>query len=64
MKQIRRIQQIVKKDLDQILKIKLQIEKSLKKAPEGSLVVSRSKNTVQFFHKEECTKNNGKYIKK
>ena len=39
MEQMRRIQQIIKNDLNQIKNLKEQIEKSLKKAPEGSLVI-------------------------
>ncbi len=64
MKQMRRIQQIIKNDLNQVKKLKAEIEKSLKKAPEGSLIVSKSKATIQFFHKEDHTQKKGKYIKK
>ena len=64
MKKMRRIQQIIKNDLNQVKKLKAEIEKSLKKAPEGSLIVSKSKATVQFFHKENHTQKKGKYIKK
>ena len=64
MKRMRKIQQIIKNDLDQVKRLKLEIEKSLKKAPEGSLIVSKSKATIQFFHKENHTQKKGKYIKK
>ena len=59
-----RIQQIIKNDLDQVKNLKEQIEKNLKRAPEGSLTVSKSKNTIQFFHKENPKEKKGKYIKK
>ena len=64
MEKMRRIQQIIKNDLNQIKNLKAEIEKSLKKAPEGSLIVSKSKATVQFFQKEDHTQKKGKYIKK
>ena len=60
MKQTRKIQQIIKNDLDQVKRLKLEIEKSLKKAPEGSLIVLKSKDTIQFFHKEDHTQKKGK----
>lgn len=37
-------------------------EKSLKKAPEGTLVLSQSKGTVQYYHKTEGSQKKGKYI--
>lgn len=37
-------------------------EKSLKKAPEGTLVLSKSKGTVQYYHKTEASQKKGKYI--
>lgn len=64
MEQMCRIQQIIKNDLDQVKNLKEQIEKNLKRAPEGSLTVSKSKNTIQFFHKENPKEKKGKYIKK
>ena len=38
------------------------VEKSLKKAPEGTLVLSQSKGTVQYYHKTESSQKKGKYI--
>ena len=38
------------------------VEKSLKKAPEGMLVLSQSKGTVQYYHKTESSQKKGKYI--
>lgn len=36
----------------------------MKKAPEGSLVVSKSNGVIQFFHKTEKSQKKGKYIEK
>lgn len=41
-----------------------QTEKSLKKAPKGSLVLSKSNGTVQYYHKTEHEQKKGKYIPK
>lgn len=37
-------------------------EKSLKKAPKGSLVLSKSNGVTQYYHKTEGTQKKGKYI--
>lgn len=39
-----------------------QTEKSLKKAPDGTLVLSKSNGTTQFYHKTEKGQKKGKYI--
>lgn len=47
------------KELDSLIP---KVEKSLKKAPEGTLVLSQSNGTVQYYHKTESTQKKGKYI--
>ena len=41
-----------------------QTEKSLKKVPEGTLVLSKSNGTVQYYHKTEHEQKKGEYISK
>lgn len=41
-----------------------QTEKSLKKAPEGTLVLSKSNGTVQYYHKTGHEQKKGEYISK
>ena len=40
------------------------MEKSLRKAPDGKLVVSKSNGIYQFFYKTDKTQKKGKYIEK
>lgn len=47
------------KELDRLI---MKAEKSLKKAPEGTLVLSRSNGKVQYHHKTESNQKKGKYI--
>ena len=41
-----------------------QTEKSLKRAPEGTLVLSKSNEFVQYYHKTESNQKKGEYISK
>lgn len=47
------------KELDRLI---VKAEKSLKKAPEGTLVLSKSNGVVQYYHKTEGKQKKGKYI--
>ena len=47
------------KEMDKLI---LEVEKSLKKAPGGSLVLSKSNGVTQYYHKTEHTQKKGKYI--
>ena len=47
------------KEMDKLI---LEAEKSLKKAPKGSLVLSKSNGVTQYYHKTENTQKKGKYI--
>ncbi len=64
MNQIKKVKEILSSELAQIRKLKKIVEKSMKKMPEGSLVISKSNGVIQFFHKTEKTQKKGKYIKK
>lgn len=47
------------KEMDKLI---LKAEKSLKKAPEGRLVLSKSNGVTQYYHKTESGQKKGKYI--
>ena len=47
------------KEIDKLI---LEAEKSLKKAPKGSLVLSKSNGVTQYYHKTESAQKKGKYI--
>lgn len=47
------------KELDVLIR---KVEKSLKKAPEGTVVLSKSNGTVQYYHKTERKQKKGQYI--
>lgn len=47
------------KEMDKLI---LEVEKSLKKAPGGSLVLSKSNGVTQYYHKTEHIQKKGKYI--
>lgn len=64
MQQSGKIKQIIEEDIIKIQRLKKQVEKSLRKAPEGTLVVSKSNGVAQFFHKTESSQKKGKYIEK
>lgn len=64
MEHIKEIRRILSSKASELEKIKILNEKSLKKAPEGTLVLSHSHGTVQYYHKTKKDKNKGKYINK
>ena len=47
------IKQILCKKLNDYEKMKVKVEKSLKKAPKGALVLSSSHGMVQYYFKDE-----------
>ena len=59
-----KIREELQNELKKIRKLKPIVEKSLKKVPEGSLVVSQSHGITQFFQKTEKKQRKGRYIKK
>lgn len=64
MNKIPEIKQALTKELQEIRELKKVVEKSLKKCPEGSLIVSKSNGVVQFFHKTTNERRKGKYLNK
>ena len=64
MRQGKRVKKILVNELGKIEKLKRKVEKSLKKMPEGVLIVSKSNGVIQFFHKTEKEQKKGKYIDK
>lgn len=58
------IKQILCKKLNDYEKMKVKVDKSLKKAPKGSLVLSSSHGMVQYYFKDEGNKKKRTYIDK
>ena len=61
---MKKIKEKLEKDLEIIRKLKPVVAKSLKKTPEGSLVISKSNGVIQFFQKTHKNQKKGRYIKK
>ena len=58
------IKELLKIRENQLLNLKKDIEKSLKKAPKGTLRICKSKNRTQFYHRTNPKDFSGKYIPK
>ena len=56
------IKELLKTRENQLLNLKKEIEKSLKKAPKGTLRICKSKNRTQFYHRTNPKDFSGKYI--
>ena len=56
------MKKMLEKKLKELDDYVVQARKSLKKAPEGSLVLSKSNGTTQYYHKTESGQKKGKYI--
>ena len=56
------MKKMLEKKLKELDAYVVQARKSLKKAPEGSLVLSKSNGTTQYYHKTEIGQKKGKYI--
>lgn len=56
------MKKVLEKKLKELDDYVVQARKSLKKAPEGSLVLSKSNGTTQYYHKTERGQKKGKYI--
>ncbi len=56
------MKKMLEKKLKELDEYVVQAKKSLKKAPEGSLVLSKSNGTTQYYHKTESGQKKGKYI--
>lgn len=64
MKEMEQIKQVLTQKLEKLNQLKGKIEKSLKKAPEGTLILSSSNGSVQYYHKTKSEQKKGKYIEK
>ena len=53
---------VLEKKLKEAVYLIAKAEKSLKKAPEGTLVLSRSNGSAQYFHKTKNEQKKGEYI--
>ena len=56
------MKKMLEKKLKELDEYVVRAKKSLKKAPEGSLVLSKSNGTTQYYHKTESGQKKGKYI--
>lgn len=56
------MEEFLKEKLAELEKLKVKAEKSLEKAPEGSLVLSSSNGAEQYYHRTERGQSKGKYI--
>ena len=54
-------EQLIKRK-EELKKAAMVAEERIRKAPEGKLRISKSKNYVRFYNKTEKSNNNGKYI--
>ena len=58
------MKEILEEKLQEVDRLITNAEKSLKKAPDGALVLSKSNGTVQYYHKTEYEQKKGEYISK
>lgn len=64
MKEITSIKLILENKLQKLNHLKDRVEKSLRKAPEGTLILSKSNGTVQYYQKTDGGQKKGSYINK
>lgn len=64
MKEFEQIKQTLSEKTKELRYLQKKAERSLKKAPEGTLVLSSSNGTAQYFYKTEKGKQRGEYIPK
>ena len=64
MKKLEKIKQICIEMLDELDDLQKKIEKSLRRAPEGTLNLSTSNGSSQYYHKIKRHEKKGKYIEK
>ena len=58
------IRQIYMNKLEELNRLQLKAEASLKKAPEGTMILSTSNGKTQYYYKTRNTEKKGRYIKK
>lgn len=64
METIAKIKQLLISKVEDLNRLHSKAEESIEKAPEGSLVLSNCKGTVQYYHKTEREQKKGTYISK
>ena len=64
MKEIESIKLILSKKIQNLNCLKERIEKSLRKSPEGTLILSKSNGTIQYYYKTDSSQKKGSYINK
>lgn len=64
MEQVCQIKKILEEQLGQLEKIKRKIERSMKKAPDGTLILSVSNGVTQYYYKTSLEQKKGTYISK
>ena len=64
MKNMKLIRQIYMNKLEELNRLQLKAEASLKKAPEGTMILSTSNGKTQYYYKTRNTEKKGRYIKK
>ena len=60
----KKIRLYLEKELQKLTILKKKVKYSLKNAPEGALIVSKSNGVLQFFYKKEKSEKKGQYINK
>ncbi len=62
MKEIMHVKQLLQEQVTEMDKLLIQAEKSLYNAPDGTLILSRSNGTTQYYHKTDNKQKKGLYI--
>ena len=59
------IETILREEMKQLETIVEEAEKRLKNAPKGHLRITKKRDSVEYYYKDECSKNNnGRYMRK
>ena len=64
MKEMEKTRSACLKRLEELTQLQKRVEKSLRKAPEGTLILSGTNGTTQYYQKTQNTEKQGRYIKK
>lgn len=62
MKEIMHVKQLLQEQVTEMDQLLIQAEKSLYNAPDGTLILSRSNGTTQYYHKTDNKQKKGLYI--
>lgn len=58
------VETILKKEMNELQKVMKSAEKRLKRTPKGYLRISKKKNRVEYYLRNDDTSSNGRYLKK